>query len=155
MITTKDCFAKYGDPKSQSFMTVWDVPAELEHGLIPKKLYCNKDMVGPLTAVFKSLIETGCINELKSWDGCFNVRVVRGYESIYNSLVSAGKQAEADDYLSIHSWAVVVDVNAAENGLGQIPKLSAAFVKCFTDAGFDWGGLFSRKDGMHFQLAKI
>ena len=25
----------------------------------------------------------------------------------------------------------------------------------FTDAGFTWGGTWSRKDGMHFQLAKI
>ena len=26
-------------------------------------------------------------------------------------------------------------------------------VKCFTDAGFGWGGNYSRPDGMHFTLA--
>jgi hypothetical protein len=35
------------------------------------------------------------------------------------------------------------------------PKLSAGFVKCFTDNGFEWGGYWQRKDGMHFQLKSI
>ena len=57
--------------------------------------------------------------------------------------------------MSLHSWGIAIDVNAFENGLNQIPKLSPGFVKCFTDAGFEWGGTWKRKDGMHFQLAKI
>jgi hypothetical protein len=57
--------------------------------------------------------------------------------------------------MSLHSWGLAIDVNAFENGLNQTPKLSAGFVKCFTDAGFDWGGTWQRKDGMHFQLSKI
>jgi hypothetical protein len=48
-----------------------------------------------------------------------------------------------------------VDVNAFENGLNQISKLSKEFVECFTSSGFDWGGCWQRKDGMHFQLNKI
>ena len=35
------------------------------------------------------------------------------------------------------------------------PTLSAGFVKCFKDAGFDWGGDWSIRDGMHFQLKSI
>ncbi len=57
--------------------------------------------------------------------------------------------------MSLHSWAIAFDVNAFENQLNQQPKLSAGFVKCFTDVGFDWGGTWTRKDGMHFQLSKI
>jgi hypothetical protein len=57
--------------------------------------------------------------------------------------------------MSLHSWGLAVDLNAFENGLGKEPKLSPGFVKCFTDAGFDWGGTWKRKDGMHFELAKI
>ena len=57
--------------------------------------------------------------------------------------------------MSLHSWGIAIDVNAFENGLHQEPRLSAGFVKCFTDAGFIWGGNWRRKDGMHFELAKI
>lgn len=139
MVNSKDCFNKYGEPSvSNKNLILWDVPQELEIGVIPKKLYCNKDLVSPLTQAFKNLISTGCVKELKTWDGCFNIRNKRGLNSP-----------------SLHSWAIAVDVNAFENGLNQIPKLSPQFVKCFTDAGFDWGGTWQRKDGMHFQLTKI
>jgi hypothetical protein len=139
MITSKDALKKYGPAGEKSgYMTLWDVPANLEIGVIPKRIYCNKDMVKPLEQAFKNLINTGYVKELKTWDGCFNIRKMRGLQS-----------------MSLHSWAIAVDVNAFENGLGKDPKLSPGFVKCFTDAGFEWGGVWKRKDGMHFQLAKI
>ena len=138
MVTSAQCLKKYGDPTKESGMTLWDIPAELEVGVIPKRLYCNKDMVAPLTQAFKNLIATGFVKELKTWDGCFNIRKKRGLAS-----------------MSLHSWGIAIDVNAAWNGLGKTPVLSAGFVKCFTDAGFDWGGTWTRKDGMHFQLNKI
>lgn len=120
-------------------MVLWDVPEELEIGVIPKRLYCNKDMIEPLSLAFKNLIERGCVDELKTWDGCFNIRKMRGLNSP-----------------SLHSWGAAVDNNAAWNGLGKKPTLSKAFVKCYKDAGFDWGGDFvSRIDGMHFQLSHI
>ena len=138
MVTSAQCLKKYGDPTKESNMVVWDVPAELEIGLIPKKIYCNKDLVAPLTKAFKNLIATGYVKELKTWDGCFNIRKMRGLSN-----------------MSLHSWGIAIDVNAAWNGLNKTPVLSAGFVNCFTDAGFDWGGTWTRKDGMHFQLAKI
>lgn len=139
MVTATAALKKYGPPAAGNpWMVMFDVPTELEIGLIPKKIWCNKDLVAPLTQAFKNLIDRGFVEELKTWDGCFNIRKTRGAQS-----------------MSLHSWAIAVDVNAFENGLKQVPKLSAGFVKCFTDAGFDWGGNFARKDGMHFQLAKI
>ena len=139
MIFSADAFKKYGPPAANNkCMTLWDVPEELEIGVIPKRIYCNKDLVKPLKKAFQSLIETGCVKELKTWDGCFNIRKIRGGNA-----------------MSLHSWGLAIDVNAFENGLNAEPKLSPQFVKCFTDAGFDWGGIWNRKDGMHFQLAKI
>lgn len=139
MVTSAQCLKKYGEPSaSNKNLVLWDVPTELEIGVIPKRIYCNKDLIKPLEAAFKALIATGCVKELKTWDGCFNIRKKRGLAS-----------------MSLHSWAIAIDVNAFENGLGVTPKLSAKFVKCFTDNGFDWGGIWQRKDGMHFQLSKI
>ena len=104
-------------------MTLWDVPTHLEIGV---------------TKAFQNLINTGAVKELKTWDGCFNIRNKRGLSS-----------------MSLHSWGLAIDVNAFENGLNKAPKLSALFVKCFTDAGFTWGGKWLRPDGMHFQLSAL
>ena len=141
MITSKQCFEKFGEPGLKTegkYMVVFDVPAELEIGFIPKKIYCNKLLVGPLKSAFKNLIDRNFVEELKTWDGCYQVRKKRGLQS-----------------MSLHSWGLAVDLNQATNQLGKEPTLSAGFVKCFTDAGFDWGGTWQRKDGMHFQLSKL
>ena len=138
MVTSSQALKKYGDPTKENNLIVWDVPPNLEVGVIPKKLYCNKDIVVPLSQAFKNLIDTGNVAELKTFDGCFNIRKKRGLSS-----------------MSLHSWGIAIDVNAAWNALGATPTLSAAFVKCFTDAGFEWGGNWTRKDGMHFQLKSI
>ena len=138
MVTPSQCLKKYGDPVKENNMVLWDVPVELEIGVIPKRLYCNKDIIGPLSAAFSNLIHRGFISELKTFDGCFNIRKQRGAAS-----------------QSLHSWGIAIDVNAAWNGLGKIPQLTPGFVKCFTDTGFDWGGLWQRKDGMHFKLEAI
>jgi hypothetical protein len=142
MVTSAQCLKKWGDPavtaNELKYMTVWDIPPHLEIGAIPKKLYCNKIMIAPLIQAFSNLIDRGFVKELKTWDGCFNVRKKRGLTS-----------------MSLHSWGIAIDVNAAWNGLNKEPQLSAGFVKCFTDAGFDWGGVWTRKDGMHFQLKSI
>lgn len=159
MITSKDCIEKWGDPMTREdegrYMILWDVPKELEIGVIPKRLYCNKAMVGPLSQAFKNLIERGFVNELITFDGCFNIRIIRGYEKQYAALMKKFDYEKAATLISIHAWACAIDVNAAWNGLGKTPKLSSGFVRCFTDAGFDWGGNWKRKDGMHFQLKSI
>lgn len=137
MITSKDCFAKYGPPESENNMGLYFVESELI-GVIPRRIYCNRDLNKPLSLALENLVRRGLVNQLKTWDGCFNIRKKRGSSST-----------------SLHSWGVAIDVNAAWNKFGNRPTLSPEFVKCFTDAGFDWGGTWTRPDGMHFQLAKI
>lgn len=132
LLTALECFTRYGHPESENNMVLWDIPVELEIGVIPKRLYCNLDMIAPLS---KAFIKTGRVNELKTFDGCFNIRKKRG------SMTQ-----------SLHSWGVAVDVNAQWNQMGKPSTLSKEFVKCFTDAGFEWGGTWTKPDAMHFQL---
>jgi len=138
MITAKDCQLKYGDPWTEKFMVLWDVPTELELGVIPKKIYCNKDLVGPLERALRNVIQRNLVDQIKTWDGCFNIRKKRSATS-----------------MSLHSWGIAIDINAAWNGFGRKPTMSPELVKCFTDAGFVWGGTWSKPDGMHFELSRI
>jgi hypothetical protein len=139
MLTSQQCLRKYGPPSDGNpHMVMWDVPGFLEIGMIPKRIYCNRDLVQPLSRAFQELIRTGHVNELKTWDGCFNIRKKRGGST-----------------MSLHSWGVAVDLNAYANCFGCRPQLSPGFVKCFTNNGFDWGGTWRKPDGMHFQLKTI
>lgn len=154
MITSQQALKKYGNPElldtQNKWFVLWVVPndiiAAFAHvrfsalGTIgfPKKIFVNKDFQPILEKSLRNVISRGFASELKTWDGCFMIRQKRGLSS-----------------LSLHSWALAIDINAFENGLNVKPKLSNGFVKCFTDAGCDWGGVWARLDGMHFQLSSI
>ena len=96
-------------------------------------------MVDKLDRVFLQIIDEGLTDEIKSWDGCFNVRMVRGSKDTY----------------SLHSWGIAVDINAATNALGADGDMHPRLVEIFKAHGFDWGGDFKRVDKMHFQLSAI
>jgi len=154
MVTSQQALKKYGDPndpktQAQHFV-LWQVPVDIVTAFahvrftaagtigFPKKIFLNKDLVAPIEKALRNIISRKLTAELKTWDGVFIIRQKRGLSS-----------------LSLHSWAIALDVNAFENQLNQKPKLSKAFVQCFKDAGFEWGGDWQRLDGMHFQLAAI
>lgn len=156
MITALDCYKKYGMPENKKNMAFHKFPEELHLPAMPRRIYCNLDLILPLEAAIRGLYENCVDNEVSSFDGIFNIRVVRGYEEKYKQLIAAGQFESAVKYLSLHSWGIAIDLNAASNPLGGASHLSQTFVDCFIKAGFDWGGNFkNRKDPMHFQLAKI
>lgn len=154
MVTSAQALKKYGDPNlletQNKHFELWLIPNDILEAFkhvrfsalgtigFPKKIFLNKDFKPALEKALRNLMSRGLTKELKTWDGVFIIRSKRGLAS-----------------LSLHSWAIAVDVNASENQLNQIPKLSQAFVKCFTDAGLDWGGTWKRLDAMHFQLKNI
>lgn len=130
------------------YLTLWDVPAAIEIGVIPKRIYCSEVLIEPLANVFYDLIELYIAQDatiLKTWDGCFIFRPIRGYEEKY-------KATQDPKYLSIHSWGIAVDINANWNQLGRTPTIDRRIVSAFKIHGFDWGGDFHRLDSMHFQL---
>jgi len=154
MVTSKDCLSKYGDPNlietQNKYFEIWVVSENFLKAFshvrfsavgtigFPKKIFINKDFRPLLEKSLQNVIDRGLERELKTWDGVFIIRQKRGLTS-----------------LSLHSWAVAVDINAFENQLNKEPKLSKEFVRCFTDCGLEWGGTWARKDGMHFQIGNL
>ena len=105
------------------------------------KIYGNYVLERPLRQALGFVVSRGLAQELKTFDGCFNIR-----------------QAKGGNFLSMHSWGLATDWNAALNPFGGDPTFSPEFVQCFADSGFEWGGLWqpdNLRDGMHFQLPWI
>ena len=138
MITSRQCLYRYGSPVNENNMMLWDVPEVMERSAIPGKIYCNADMQPTLAQAIVNMITRNEIQNLKTWDGCFNIRRKVGGTSP-----------------SLHSWGIAVDVNAAWNRYGQTPSMTHSFVRCWTDSGFEWGGEWTVQDGMHFQLKEF
>jgi len=81
------------------------------------------------------------LGDVITWAGSYVPRFVRGSRST----------------LSNHAWGTAFDINAAWNGLGRLPQKRGE-VGCVRELaavaitmGWEWGGHFSRPDGMHFQ----
>ena len=147
IMTQKDWLKLYGVPNpidnskfEHNNVVLWDIPDSINKAIktLPNRLYCNKLLTPYLEKAFNTVILKGITEQIKTWDGCYNPRLIRGSKTQW----------------STHSFGLAIDINAAWNRLGQTPTMSKELVECFTQNGFIWGGSFSRKDGMHFELCK-
>lgn len=146
-ISYEDALSRYGAIENgvwlyeKHWCVLYTIPEPLvllnSQGTVQKHIYCNRDMVGALDRAFRNVIAAGLAHELSTFDGCFEIRDVRG---------EAGKP-------STHSYACAIDFNAATNKLNTDGEISAALADCFVSVGFSWGKLFKRKDPMHFSYA--
>lgn len=156
MTISEKLIEKYGDPTKDlkvfeaRNMVLWDIPSYINAAIpaLPNRLYCNKDLIPPLQATFYSLIELGLGKEIKTWDGCFNVRLIRGSKTT----------------LSIHSFGLAVDMNASHNPLGLskiqcrqkgLIPFSDQFDEVWRIHGWKLGIDFSRPDGMHREFLNV
>lgn len=138
--TQKILYKMYGDPRIKGWGNKWMVLWKIQNDFpwFPAfKMFIHKDFKQKLMVAFKQLELKGVHNEIKSFDGCYNLRFVRGSQAT----------------LSTHSWGVAIDLNAKENPLGSEGKWSYEFIKTMLDneifCGQNWTG---RKDPMHFSL---
>lgn len=140
---TDDYLLKYlGNPNDKAvhyMLKMWHVPKSITDYIScwPKRIYCHPLLADCLGRCLELVITRNLQSEIKTFDGCYNVRKIRGISNRW----------------SVHSWGLAFDINASENKLGQEPKISKELVECFTDF-FEWGGYFNRKDGMHFQIRR-
>jgi hypothetical protein len=99
-----------------------------------------------LVALFDAWHRIGLLDRIKSWDGTWVPRFIRGSRTT----------------LSSHAWGTAFDINARWNYLGAVPAIVGApgcvreLVETANTFGFFWGGHFpQRKDGMHFELVSF
>ena len=98
-----------------------------------------------LVKLFERLEKENLHTKILSYAGSFNPRFIRGSRT----------------QLSNHAWGTAFDINVPYNGLNKVPALLGQkgclreLVPIANECGFYWGGHFSRKDGMHFEIAKI
>lgn len=138
----QEIYEKFGDPLQSGWESVnlafCEVPASFKcFSLVRGKrgFYCHKKLVGQFQKVFNEIEAKGLTKEVYSFDGCWNVRKIRGGTK-----------------LSLHSWAIAIDINYEGNELGnQNPKMPKSLINIFAKYNFYWGGNFSRCDGMHFE----
>lgn len=142
--------AKYGEINNGAWgeeskhCTLWAMPEDLRAALVGWvnsatgrpviHIYLNKDMAPALEKALRYSVARGLGHLLKTFDGCFMKRDVRGQPGTPSS----------------HSWAGALDINAATNQLGTEGDISEELGACFEDAGFIWGKRFHRCDPMHF-----
>lgn len=139
VIYQRDLMKLFGDPHESSFETTWLTTTQVDLVLKRPMIYCHKLMVEPLQQAVAKLRERKLTDEWHTYDGCFCVRYMRGGSS-----------------LSVHSWGLAIDINAAENPFGADDfQMTEEFANCFKEVGFTWGGDWSYPDAMHYQLAKV
>jgi len=109
-------------------------------------IYFHKIGVEQLKRLFDAWEKAGLIKKILGWAGTYNPRMIRGSKT----------------NLSNHAFGTAFDINVPWNGLGCVPAYIEQegsvreLVPLANKFGFYWGGHYAkRKDGMHFELAKI
>lgn len=113
---------------------------------ITGKVYFHRKIADQMRGFFVALEREGLHKAILTWGGSFVPRLIRGSSTT----------------LSNHSFGTAFDINMTWNGLGMEPALANQkgsvrdLVSIANKFGLFWGGHYkTRKDGMHFEIAKI
>lgn len=145
MSAQQQMIAKYGPPSAlyvKKYCVVWDVQTGFPWFPVTHFLV-NEDFKAILVKAFTNLQDADLQHEIKTFDGCYNDRSVRGSDST-----------------SMHAWAAAIDLNAACDGMVDNPTpqqregtWSPQFIAAMKAAGLYYGGDFKvRADPMHFSM---
>jgi hypothetical protein len=130
---------KYGEPDADyqaKFCTIWNIKADFEW-FPASRFLVNKDFMAMLVLAFQNITNANLQGEIKTFDGCYNNRMVRGAQTT-----------------SLHAWAAAIDLNASIEARGQTTThWTPDFLQIMKDAGIFWGGDFHTiVDNMHFAM---
>jgi len=154
MVTSSELIKRFGDPTRETLMwerhnmVSWSIPKTILNNIscLPNKLYINKRFIASVENWFNDLIQNDVYLEIKTFDGCFNIRKKRASRS-----------------LSIHSFGMAIDLNAAHNPFNHtrdqciykgLKPFTSKFIEVsrkHVDCGADWK---NPPDLMHFQIKR-
>lgn len=112
---------------------------------IYKSMRFHRKAAEQLRSFFNEIEKQKMLPLLLTYGGSYTPRLIRGSKTA----------------LSNHSFGTAFDINMQWNQLNREPTLLGnkgsvrELVPLANEFGFYWGGHFSRKDGMHFEIAKI
>lgn len=117
------------------------VAANITQGSVPilGTVTCHRLMIPRLAGALGDVVDAGLAGEIRPGDygGCYVPRFI---------------DRDPTKPLSNHAFGLAVDLNVSTNGLGTRGDMHPDIVRIFQGWGFNWGGLWSRPDPMHFEL---
>lgn len=69
------------------------------------------------------------------------------FGGVYAARSKRGRPGQA----STHAWAIAIDINPHRGPLGKPTDMPEFIVAAFERRGWEWGGRWNVRDGMHFQ----
>jgi len=139
LLTPEKAKLLLGDPNKAEAKNcaLWAAPTNKRIDNIPVKIYMNKAMIPYWNTAYLEIYDKGVGSLIKTWDGCFNMRLIYGTRQ-----------------WSLHAWGLAFDINAQTNKQGTKGDMPKIIVEIFKENGFDYGGDFkgARIDPMHWQL---
>lgn len=169
-LSTKEIIDTFGQPGDIKNLTAITLPFPMCLDWDPtksvSKLTCHKLIAVPLAEVLSEILREYTqpkIHELgiDQLSGCFNHRPKRGYETQYAAAIEQGNLDEAVKYLSTHSWAIAIDLDADRNKLKESHKTARfareeykKMIDIFYKHGFISYGREKDYDWMHFEFYK-
>lgn len=117
------------------------VAANITQGSVPilGTVTCHRLMIPRLAGALGDVVDAGLADEIRPGDygGCYVPRFI---------------DRDPTKPLSNHAFGLAVDLNVSTNGLGTRGDMHPDVVRIFQGWGFNWGGIWSRPDPMHFEL---
>jgi hypothetical protein len=102
---------------------------------------CHRLMFPQLRGALQEIVARGLASKIHSYDGCYVPRFI---------------ERNPTNSISLHTWGIAIDINAAENPLNGASHQDPRVVAIFKKWGFVWGGDWSSPhDPMHFQLGAL
>jgi hypothetical protein len=101
---------------------------------------CHRRMVPQLRSALAEIQAAGLASKITTYDGCYVPRFI---------------ERDPSHAISLHTWGIAIDLDAATNGRGVQGTMDPQVVSIFKRWGFRWGGDWTYTDPMHFELAAI